>query len=59
MTYIDLDEIWFQQYGATCQTANATVDLLKTKFDEKEISRNEPVNWPLRSCDLTPLDYFL
>ena len=23
------------------------------------ISRNGPVNWPPRSCDLTPLDYFL
>ncbi|GFX94714.1 DUF4817 domain-containing protein [Trichonephila clavipes] len=23
------------------------------------ISRFEPVNWPPRSCDLTPLDYFL
>ncbi|GFW48956.1 hypothetical protein TNCV_3901541 [Trichonephila clavipes] len=23
------------------------------------MSRFEPVNWPPRSCDLTPLDYFL
>ena len=29
--------MWFQQDGATCHTANATVDLLKTKFDEKII----------------------
>ena len=59
MEDIDLDEIWFQQDGATCHTANATIELLKTKFGEKIISRNGPVNWPPRSCDVTPLDYFL
>ena len=59
MEDIDLDEIWFQQDGATCHTANATIELLKTKFGEKIISRNGPVNWPQRSCDVTPLDYFL
>ena len=26
---------------------------------ERIISRFAPVNWPPRSCDLTPLDYFL
>ncbi|XP_061394938.1 uncharacterized protein LOC133330517 [Musca vetustissima] len=28
-------------------------------FGEQFISRNGPVSWPPRSCDLTPLDYFL
>lgn len=56
---IDLEEMWFQQDGATCHTATATIDLLKEHFGEKIISRNGPVNWPPRSCDLTPLDYFL
>ncbi|GFW17802.1 transposable element Tc3 transposase [Trichonephila clavipes] len=28
-------------------------------FDDHLISRFGPVNWPPRSCDLTPLDYFL
>ncbi|GFW80994.1 uncharacterized protein TNCV_4803621 [Trichonephila clavipes] len=28
-------------------------------FGDSIISRFEPVNWPPRSCDLTPLDYFL
>ena len=36
-----------------------TIDLLKGKFDERVISRNGPVEWPPRSCDLTPLDFFL
>ncbi|GFV72972.1 transposable element Tc3 transposase [Trichonephila clavipes] len=48
-----------QQDGATCHTARATIDLLKDTFDDRLISRFGSVNWPPRSCDLTPLDYFL
>ncbi|GFV27235.1 putative DD41D transposase [Trichonephila clavipes] len=55
----DVQELWFQQDGATCHTARATIDLLKDTFGEHLISRFGPVNWPPRSCDLTPLDYFL
>ncbi|GFV58406.1 uncharacterized protein TNCV_1657681 [Trichonephila clavipes] len=54
----DVQELWFQQDSATCHTARATIDLLKDTFD-RLISRFGPVNWPPRSCDLTPLDYFL
>ncbi|GFW57968.1 uncharacterized protein TNCV_1419151 [Trichonephila clavipes] len=55
------EELWFQQDGATCHTARATIDLLKDTFGDRLISRfgMSPVNWPPRSCDLTPLDYFL
>ncbi|GFS62456.1 transposable element Tc3 transposase [Trichonephila clavipes] len=55
----DVQELWFQQDGATCHTARATVDLLKDTFGDRLISRFGPVNWSPRSCDLTPLDYFL
>ncbi|GFT45004.1 uncharacterized protein TNCV_1575621 [Trichonephila clavipes] len=55
----DVQELWFQQDGATCHTACATIDLLKDTFGDRLISRFGPVNWPPRSCDLTPLDYFL
>ncbi|GFU42378.1 putative LOC100569746 [Trichonephila clavipes] len=55
----NVQELWFQQDGATCHTARATVDLLKDTFGDHLISRFGPVNWPPRSCDLTPLDYFL
>ncbi|GFV75256.1 DUF4817 domain-containing protein [Trichonephila clavipes] len=55
----DVQELWFQQDGATCHTARATIDLLKDTFGERLISRFGPVNWPPRSFDLTPLDYFL
>ncbi|GFT13581.1 putative DD41D transposase [Trichonephila clavipes] len=55
----DVQELWFQQDGATSHTARATIDLLKDTFGDGLISRFGPVNWPPRSCDLTPLDYFL
>ncbi|GFU16493.1 transposable element Tc3 transposase [Trichonephila clavipes] len=55
----DVQELWFQQDGAACHTARATIDLLKDTFGDRLISRFGPVNWPPRSCDLTPLDYFL
>ncbi|GFV73049.1 putative DD41D transposase [Trichonephila clavipes] len=55
----DFQELWFQQNGATCHTARATIDLLKDTFGDRLISRFGPVNWPPRSCYLTPLDYFL
>ncbi|GFY17595.1 uncharacterized protein TNCV_3519501 [Trichonephila clavipes] len=55
----DVQELWFQRDGATCHTARATIDLLKDTFGDRLISRFGPGNWPPRSCDLTPLDYFL
>ncbi|GFS57742.1 transposable element Tc3 transposase [Trichonephila clavipes] len=55
----DVQELWFQEDGATCHTARATIDLLKDTLGDRLISRFGPVNWPPRSCDLTPLDYFL
>ncbi|GFX99449.1 DUF4817 domain-containing protein [Trichonephila clavipes] len=57
----DVQKLWFQQDGATCHTARATMDVLKDTFGDRVISRNlfGPVNWPPRSCDLTPLDYFM
>lgn len=56
---IDISEMWFQQDGAPCHTANETIALLKGKFGEWTIAKNGFVNWPPRSCDLTPLDFFL
>ncbi|GFW57960.1 DDE_3 domain-containing protein [Trichonephila clavipes] len=33
----DVQELWFQQDGATCHTARATIDLLKDTFSERLI----------------------
>ena len=56
---IDVDNVWFQQDGATFHTSHATIDLLHQTFDGRLISRNGNVNWTLRSCDSTLLDFFL
>ncbi|GFV36993.1 uncharacterized protein TNCV_4545811 [Trichonephila clavipes] len=40
----DAQELWFQQDGATCHTARATIDLLKDMFGDRLISRFGPVN---------------
>ena len=55
----DLDNIWFQQDGATCHTAKAALNLLRPIFENRIISKRGDVNWLPRSCDLTQLDYFL
>ncbi|GFY00900.1 uncharacterized protein TNCV_4529191 [Trichonephila clavipes] len=40
----DVQELWFQQDGATCHTARATIGLLKYTFGDRLISRFGPVN---------------
>ncbi|GFU62549.1 hypothetical protein TNCV_1313861 [Trichonephila clavipes] len=55
----NIQELSFQQDCTTCLTGRAPIDLLKDTFGDRLISRFGPVNWPPRSCDLTPLDYFL
>lgn len=44
-------------FNKTVQLAN--IQQLQSFFGNRLISRNGNVNWPARSCDLTPLDYFL
>ena len=42
-----------------CHTAEATFDVLRLFCEDRIISRRADVVLPLRSCDLTPLDYYL
>ena len=53
---IDMDDVYFQQDGATCQSRAGTIGLLRKMFSGQVISQNGDYNWPLRSCDLTLLD---
>ena len=55
----DIWNIWFQQDGATCHTAEATFDVLRPVFEDRIISRRADVVWPPRSCNLTTLVYYL
>ena len=47
--------IWFQQYGATYHTAEATIDVLRPVFEYRIISRKADLIRPSRSCYLPPL----
>ena len=49
----DIGNIWFQQDGATCHTAEATPDVLRSVFKDRIISRRADVVWSSQSCDLT------
>ena len=42
-----------------CHTAEATLVVLHSVFEDRIISRRADVFWPPRSCDLTPLDFYL
>ena len=55
----DIGNIWFQQDDVTCHTAEDTLDVLRPVFEDRIISSRSDVIWPPRSCDLTPLDYYL
>ena len=48
---IFVHNIWFQQEGGTCHTAEATLDVLRPVFEDRVISRRTDVVWPSRSCD--------
>jgi inhibitor of nuclear factor kappa-B kinase subunit alpha len=51
--------IIFMQDGAAPHTALRVRDFLKATFGERVISRHFPWNWPARSPNLNPCDYFL
>ena len=55
----DIGNIWFQQDDDTCRTVEATLDVLRPVFEGRIINRRAVVVWPPRSCDWTPLDYYL
>ncbi|GFU86950.1 hypothetical protein TNCV_3442201 [Trichonephila clavipes] len=40
----NVQELWFQQDGAPCHTARATIDLFKDTFGDRLISRFGPLN---------------
>ena len=56
----EIGSFWFQQVDeATCHTSRKTLALLHQKFPERVISLHGDKEWPPRSCNLTPCDFFL
>ncbi|XP_069594588.1 bromodomain-containing protein 7 isoform X2 [Ranitomeya imitator] len=56
---MELEDTWFQQDGATAHTARVTMNCLRQMFPGRLISLRGDVNWPARSPDLAPCDFFL
>ena len=53
------NDIWFQHDGAPPHFARAVRQFLDLTFPNRWIGRRGPIEWPPRSPDITPLDFFL
>ena len=54
----DIGNIWFQQGGSMCHTAEATLHVLRLVFKDHIFRRRADVVCPPRICDLTLLDCY-
>jgi hypothetical protein len=52
-------EVWFQHDGAPGHYSTEVINYLNICFPEHWIGRRGTIDWPARSPDLTPLDFFL
>ena len=55
----DIGELYFQQDGAPPHYATIVHNWLNDNFPNRWIGRRGPVEWPPRSPDLSPPDFFL
>lgn len=56
---INFEEVWFQQDGCPAHNARNVNLFLQTTFPNRLISTQGTINWPPRSPDLSPNDFFL
>lgn len=59
MTLTQRTLLWFQQDGAPAHYAQQVRHFLDLHFYGQWIGRGSTIEWPPRSPDLTPLDFFL
>lgn len=53
------NRLWWIQDGAPAHRSRAVQELLHANFNNRIIALNHPIEWPPRSPDLTPCDFFL
>src|SRR5215469_12220597 len=56
---VNMEEMWFQQDGATAHTARASMTVVRQMFPQHVVSRFGDAPWPPRSPDLSACDFFL
>jgi len=56
---VESHTLWFQQDGATPNTARTAMRVLNEMFPGRVISRRGNIEWPARSPDLNACDFFL
>lgn len=56
---VGVENVWFQQDGATAHTSRRSMDILRKMFPGRLVSLRGDLGWPPRSPDLTPCDFFL
>lgn len=52
-------EVWFQHDGCPAHNGRRVKEFLDLAFPERWIGRGGAINWPARSPDLTPCDFYL
>ena len=57
--HLGLDQVYFQQDGAPAHFSLQVRHFLEATFPDRVIGRGCSIQWPPRSCDLTPMDFFL
>lgn len=53
------ESMYMQQDGAPAHNSRIATEMLENMFPSKWIGTNGPIQWPPRSPDLTPLDFFI
>ena len=53
-----VDHLWWMQDGAPCHRTNVVTNRLREVFRNRIIGLEHAVEWPPRSPDLTPCDFF-
>jgi len=56
---VETQTLWFQQDGAMAHTARTAMRVLNEMFSACIISGTGNIEWPARSPDLNPCDFFL
>ena len=54
-----MDNVWFQQDGATAHTFQRAMGILREMFPGHWISLHGDISWSACSPDLNPCDFFL